>query len=306
MIPHYLLMKRNIVFIVLTLVASSLFRLSAQRELPLPAIPDSLETRQQKMTYLMTHFWDAMDWNDPALERDSLFLEQNLSNFFSAMGVVDSISSAKGVRVLLNRSHIRPGYTEKIADLAETYLYNPASPYNNAESYLAFADCLRGDSLVDEGLRSRADYAYRQIMKNRKGDKATDFRFIDREGNERLLSGTRKDGARSVILFYDTDCRDCHETARQIAMDGTITRLVSTGELQIIAIDAYGADPAHWQSDADTWPREWTVGRSPEGEIDAEEIYVLRTSPTLYLLSPDNTVLAKDLTFEKLIEALSR
>ena len=297
-------MKRNIIFIILSIAAVFPFRISAQRELPLPAIPDSLETRQQKMTYLMTHFWDAMDWNDPALERDSLFLEQNLSNFFSVMAVADSISSSEGVRLLLKQSHKRPGCAEQIAELAETYLYNPASPYLNAESYLAFADCLRNDSLVDESVRSRADFSYGQIMKNRKGHTATDFRFVDRNGNERLLSDIRETGTRCVLFFYDTDCRDCHEIAKRMAMDGTITRLVATGELQIIAIDAYGADPIHWQSDADTWPREWTIGRSPEGEIDADEIYVLRTSPTIYLLSPDNRVIAKELTFDRLLETV--
>ncbi len=102
------------------------------KELPLPEIPEELSTREQKMTYLLNHFWDAMDWDDPALKTDSLFLEQNLSNFFSVLALADSVSGQSGVNTLLNKVRQDPELSETIAGLAETYLYIPSTPFSNS------------------------------------------------------------------------------------------------------------------------------------------------------------------------------
>lgn len=264
---------------------------AATSELPLPAIPDTLQTRTEKISYLLSHFWDAMDWADFCQRPDTLYLEQNLSNFFSVVALADSAEAASGVKILLERSGECGVAGKMVRELAKTYLYTPRSPYFNAESYLVFADYLRRHS-ENEAERARADYARSQILKNRVGDKASDFRFIDLAGRETGLYELEAPACSLLLIFYDTDCEDCHRLMRRIAEDQSEKGEAKDRQLKIVAIDAYGSDYGHWQKMAAEWPEEWVLGWSPDGEIDAEEIYVLPSAPTLYLLDPELRVVA--------------
>lgn len=275
------------------------------RELPLPEIPSDLSTRSEKMVYLLTHFWDGMEWEHATATNDPLYLEQNLSNFFSVVAVADSVEGSQGVKMLMQKSAPFPDVKKTIGDLAETYLYNPTSPYYNAESYILFADYLRTDTLTDQATRERAEYAHSQIMKNRIGNRATDFEFADMIGSIHRLSATANTAPLKLLLFYDTDCHDCHKLRDLLIHNKDAETLTSSGLMQIIAIEAYGADREHWLHDARQWPEGWIIGRSPEGEVDAEEIYVLLTTPSIYMLDQNYTVVAKDLTTEQLLELLA-
>ena len=58
----------------------------------------------------------------------------------------------------------------------------------------------------------------------------------------------------------------------------------------MIAITPVATDPELWKSYADTLPEEWTVGYSPEGEIEERELYDIPTIPCIYLLDANGKV----------------
>ena len=53
-----------------------------------------------------------------------------------------------------------------------------------------------------------------------------------------------------------------------------------------------GENAEKWRSDLQELPSTWEIGMAPE--IDSEEIYIVRATPSYYLISPDGTVLLKD------------
>ncbi len=50
-------------------------------ELPMPDVPDSLQSVEERAAYVVAHYWDAMDFTDRALSLDTAFIEQNFANF---------------------------------------------------------------------------------------------------------------------------------------------------------------------------------------------------------------------------------
>ncbi len=75
------------IIIFFTAMAVCVLQSTAQsvRELPLPTVPDSLTVPMQRADYILEHFWDAMDWSDTVLSRDTTFMEQHISNYISVV-----------------------------------------------------------------------------------------------------------------------------------------------------------------------------------------------------------------------------
>ncbi len=81
--------------------------------------------------------------------------------------------------------------------------------------------------------------------------------------------------------------------------------MLRDGKISIIAIYAEGEKEV-WNTVSNSLPSAWINGYSPENGIEQEEIYILRRTPTLYLLNADNTVALKDSSVEQIIEYISR
>ena len=275
------------------------------RELVIPTPPDSLRVPQQRASFLARHYWDNMDWQDSATLSDTPFMEQNLSNFFAISGLASAEARREGIDVLTKAASASAEGTRQVASLAYTYLYSILSPFFDEESYLLFADALStpegGSDNLDEAELSRIASRRAEIMKNRVGEEATDFSFIDRDGTQRSLSSTP---GRRLLIFYDNDCEQCDRLKEALANSGRLQSEIDGGALSVVAVESYGAGPEEWESKASMMPESWIVGRSVGGEIDNEEIYVLLTAPTIYLLDAQGRVEAKNLSPEKLEEAL--
>lgn len=225
-------------------------------------------------------------------------VEQDMSDFFSVMPLADSVSRAEGMKGFLAGLKHSPRLAPlipKVAELTSTYLYEPESPVFDPESFLSASDAIlemvRGE--IGEAAALRLGANREQASKNRPGQAAADFIFIDRSGKKKSLRETFSPEAETLLIFYDLDCHDCHVYMDTVASDAATMAKVARGGLHIVAIEAYGADPHRWRQDADRLPASWTVGRSPDGEIDSEEIYSLLRAPTVYILNTDGTVSAR-------------
>lgn len=120
-------------------------------------------------------------------------------------------------------------------------------------------------------------------------------------GKTRLLDIVGR-ADRTLILFYDPECENCARLEQRLAESPHIASDIASGRLQIIAVDAnsdsrdFITGGQNQRSDARTkalsLPMEWTVGYSPE--ILDEEIYYLRSAPTLYLIDRRGRVILRD------------
>ena len=267
---------------------------AAATDLLLPQVPDPLTDPGARASFLALHFWDAMDWKDRSRSLDTAFMEQSFANYLTVLPLADSLGRVNGVDALLHGASADSSAYAFLVSVVDKYLGDPNSPMRDEELYIPFLRAFGASSLLDGAEKARYASLLEDAMKNRVGRKAADFTFMDREGRRMTLREAVAGTEETIVMFYDPNCNVCEATERYLASSEKLNRLIGEGRLRIVAIDPFDTDPGRWKAHADSLPRNWTVGRSPGGRIDSEEIYVIRATPAIYLLDSAMTVRIED------------
>jgi len=273
-------------------------------ELPLPDVPDALRTPGERATYIVSHFWDKMDFSDTLRSRNTQFVEQNFVNYLSLFPHTPADSLKVAVPELMKHAEADSIAYNILADLADKYLYDPESPMLDEESYIIFLETITNSGFMEPSRRARFEYELTDAGKNRKGYRAADFKFIDSKGTETSLYNSTDGQRLSILLFYDPDCDHCRDVIRDLEASPVVNGMLRDGKISIIAIYAEGEKEV-WNTVSNSLPAGWINGYSPDNNIEQEEIYILRRTPTLYLLNADNTVALKDSSVEQIIGYIS-
>ena len=271
-------------------------------ELPLPTIPPTLRQPALRAAYLIEHFWDAMDFSDTARTRNRDFVEQHLVNFLSLFPHADPASHAPAVANLMQRAACNPEAYRLLAELAEKYLFETDSPLFAEETYLLFLEQIVASPAMGPYEVLRPQYQLEALRKNRPGMVAADFAYVTRDGEPATLHRTES-GDRLLLIFYDATCAHCQEVMAELRSEPQLTQAVDSGRLEVLAICVDADREALLQSSADL-PGTWMTGFE-EGGIYENELYMLRSMPTLLLLDGAKRVLLKNLTPGQLLQTMA-
>ena len=270
-------------------------------ELPLPEVPSALTAPEDRAEYIISRFWDGMDFADTLRSRNRLFMEQNFVNFLSLFPHARQETLPLYVEKLLKRAAADSVAFSLVNDIAERYLDDPNSPMRCEEYYILFLEellCLPGLSEYD---RIRPAYRLETAKKNRPGTVATDFSYTDRNGNRQTLHGTR--GKWLLLLFYDPACSHCSEILNALHGNPLLAELVSQKELTVLAVYTEG-DRKLWNETKDAMPQEWIVAIDDSRIVECVS-YSLPAMPVIYLLDAEKRVILKDAPLERLEAWLS-
>ncbi|MDE6094605.1 MAG: DUF5106 domain-containing protein [Muribaculaceae bacterium] len=265
------------------------------KELPLPKVPVSLTDPAGRADYILSHFWDALDFDNAENQLDSPSLEQNFVNYLNLFPHADSDSLPGIVNSFLYESEKNANLAKQIYDLAYKYLDTKESPLRNETYYIYFLENAKKSKACDEATRERASYRLEAAMKNRPGADASDFRFITRDGKQTSLSALASDSP-ILLIFYDPDCSHCSETINEIIK-------LHLGNTKIVAIDSE-EDRELWDNTKNTLPDSWTVGFAID-PVQDDEIYVFEEMPTIFLLDKDKKIILKDATIQEIKNTIS-
>lgn len=260
---------------------------AAVTDLPLPAIPDTISDPGRRAAYAALHWWDTMDFRNRRLSLDTAFMEQNFSNFVMVLSNTDTLSVRLAVDRLLKRAEADSDAWRLLAHVTEKYLYDPNSPYRSDELYIPFLRGFLAAPMEDDGRRERDSFRLEMALRNRVGTAAADFRFVTRQGHEMSLHGLGADKP-VLLIFYNPDCENCETVIARLRKEPLSQRFA------VLAVDAE-SDRELWQRTAGQLPQDWTVGYALTPILD-QDLYDLKASPTIYILSPDMTVMAKDIS----------
>lgn len=272
-------------------------------ELPLPSVPASLQTPSERASYIIVHFWDAMDFNDTLRSYNILFMEQNFSNFISVFPHADEGARSTAVATLMQKAESNNGAYSILIDITEKYLYNLDSPIYSEDYYLLFLrQILDSHRMSNDSHRMRLQFRWNVLNKNRPNTTATDFAYTSRNGINATLHTTPTEH-RLLLLFYDPDCEHCREVMGELQENRALADAVASGKLQVLAVYS-GEDHDLWVRTAPSLPQEWVVGYEA-GMLQENDLYVIRTLPTLYLLDANKQVLFKDISITSLPDILA-
>ena len=266
-------------------------------ELPLPVVPDSILTPEGRVAFALPRFWDAMDFSDKSQSLDTVFMEQNFANFASLFELADSAVMTQSVANLMVKAEKTPEAADFIRAIAEKYLHDSDSPMRDEESFIYFLRWDISSKSLTEEAKERSRLLLEDAMKNRQGSQASDFNVITREDDRSsMLSLAKRDGKRTLLIFYDPDCESCS------AILGQLSSVALPSDVKVIAVDAED-NRKRWEETKNEMPAHWTVAYSLSPIVE-NEIYLLPAMPTIYLLDKEGIILLKDPTPEKLVRYL--
>lgn len=258
-------------------------QLAADSCLSLPVVPDSVP-QEEKLAYVIRHFWDEYEGGSPQ-SLDTAFMEQSFSNFIAILPYSTKDEAARSIKELASKSAAHESSARLLANIADDYLNHPNSPMRSEEIYLLFLHEFAENEALPEDVRVRGEMMLEEVMKNRPGMKAADFRIVLADGKRTTLRrAVAKDT--TAVIFYDPNCDQCNRLKERLRREPQLIRY------RILAIDVMG-DRKRWEETRDTMPSGWKAAHALE---PVDSLYCLPALPSIYLLAPDATVLLKDAT----------
>ncbi len=203
----------------------------------------------------------------PAALPDTAALEQRFADLAFELELSDDAARQRGAREYLRRSADEPGGLALAAEIADRYLFDPESPVYSEALYIPFLEYLISTGRDSTGLLGEKLAICRR---NAPGTKAPDFSYATPGGGrERLLKpGTAAD---IILFFHDPDCPRCRTFAEAMRTSEAIDRRIAEGTLRIAAVDL-----------------------SLNSSVEADTLYEIRATPSVYLLRADGTVVLKE------------
>lgn len=254
--------------------------------------PEYLTSKKEKLNYILSNFWDSVNFEDSSITKDDVFIEQNFVNYISILDLADEEDRKNAVFNLLDCLKDKEEIYDKFLALAELYLYEIDSPMLNENLYMPFLQYEIENPESEDFHRERAQWRLQMVNKNKTGDFITDFIFTDRNGEERTLYSVFPD-RKVLLIFYDPDCDNCRNTLNSLSLDEGIKESVSNGNLGVVAIYS-GDNNLFWKIIAENYPEKWIVGIEP-GFLEEEDLYEFRKMPTIFLLDPAKKVMKKNI-----------
>lgn len=259
------------------------------------------QSQQKPLPEKFVSFWDGFNFHDKAMIHNPGITEPRFKDFLTLLQTQNPDAARQQIDTLLQRA--QEGSQEMfldIMDMAEKYLADPNSSYRNEETYLSFLQFALANTALDEAYKDRYRYQVTNIQKNRVGTRALDIKFITAQGAPGTLRQITT--PRILIYFNNPDCHDCKRVLQILTSSPTISHLVATDSLTVLAL--YPDDDLRiWRAHLPDFPSSWLVARyAPDTDKSA---YPLPAIPALYLLGPRHQVLLKDAPVEQVLQTLA-
>lgn len=268
----------------------------------LPSIPDVLRTPSERAAYLIEHYWDHTPLDDTLVTHQPDRLEQFWVDYLNILQYSqDSLSVVKNLQQLVATAALSADSTTlpHIIQLARHYIFDPDSPVRQTEDlYLPVLEAALdarnadGNPLLPLEERERCLLDQRMALQNREGTLAANFIYQLPNGRTSTLHSTESDPL-LLLLFYDPDCEHCMETIEELKASHAILQALADRRLTILAVDTEGS-ASQWRKSLTAFPDSWIVGFDSQMSILTDDLYSLRSMPTLLLLDNSHRVIRKN------------
>lgn len=294
-------MKKSPILLILLLfltLSPNCLLAQGQVQFPFPEIPLMLTDPQERLAFMLDHFWDNYHFSDTTRANQDL-AEQGISDFINLLQYSDSALTARAAKRFVSQAFATEWGRRHYESLLDHYLGNPESPLRNDVVYAHLLRQMEVNLPSNDVRRSRIAYRLNLVTKNQTGKKAADFEYITRQGQRSTLYKTR--GSLILLVFNDPECEHCHEIMPKLIANPAL----QDARLRVLSIYP-DSDTPLWKKSPRKLPSNWTDCYSPSGLISQKQLYYLPAMPALYLLDAQKRVLVKDGTIDDILKQISK
>lgn len=263
------------------------------RTFQLPEVPTMLQSVEERLNYVVEHYWDNFDFQDTAYIHLPEVTEQAIANYVDLLGRTTSDIASSALENTLKSAIKEPKMLKYLNSQLRRYMTDPNSPIRNEELYEPVAQFLSTATSIDETIRIKATRDLKLIKLNRRGSIANNFSYRLPNGKVQALHQVLS--PMTLLLFFDPDCHTCSEVIEELKA----SPILNQANLQIVAIYPEG-DADIWRDYLPKLPQNWINGHDYTLTVLNRELYNLNAMPTLYLLDAEKRVLVKDGTIREI------
>lgn len=254
-------------------------------------IPSILTTPEDRAEYLVLNYWNNLDFSDTTYINKEDVTEQAFVNYIDILPHTKPEIADKSIKETIQKASVEKKMLNYFFELSEKYLYEPNSPMRNEELFIPILEAIIASPALDDTEKIRPQSLLQLALKNRIGEKANDFTFTLKNGQQQKLYDQHADYL--LLYFYNPDCSACKETSGKMKSSPVISSLLENKKLKILAVYP-DEDLAEWEKNINDIPANWINSYDKEVHIKNEEVYDLKAIPTLYLLDKNKNVILKD------------
>ena len=247
----------------------------------------------------LKRYWDDVDFSDTTLVASETMSEKLVNYFFSFTDGdeqrFDSLSIA-GLCIVLDKAKVNMRMYEFILEFALNG-YSKMGRDQVTDYLLNYPQLAEGEVDMNEGLR--LDSITEPYQKVKVGAKAPDYSGVTIDGDAYYLYGS--EAKRIIIVFWSTDCEYCHDFLVQIRKNldlksdfELVTFALADNEDEVKQAVKKMRLPGYHFYDALRW------------EAKAFLDYHITSTPTVFLLDADKTIVCKPYDWKELKDWLKQ
>lgn len=260
--------------------------------------PDSMQNLSERSEYVVTHFWDGMDFKSRNV------LDQNALNhafevYVSAMPFAGRDVVHKSVGKLLSSVKGNPVLTLQMTKAAEESLYGPRAGMWSDEVYIPFLKAVIGEKAIAGQRKQRYSMQLDILQKTAPGKRAPKFRYRSSNGN---YADFQPETEYTILEFGDPGCDDCHFARLKMEMAADVADLIAAKRLKVYFIvpDVDPDEERETLGRLSEYPSAWTSGVG----YGVDNLYDIRMTPSFYLLGNKGEIIVKNTDVGGMLDAL--
>ena len=279
--------------------AQNLTQAKERLKFRLPEVPVMLQQSEDRLNYVVQHYWENFDFKDTAYIHVPEVTEQAIVNYIDLLMRVPKELADTCLVQTIRQSGQEQKMEEYMTEVFHRYLMDSDSPLRAEELYEPIARWLCGHP--DVVTSSKAKHDLRLINLNRRGKVANDFVYTLSDGTSRQMHQLKADY--TILFFYDPGCGSCTEVLAHLKSSPLLEEWLGGKRVKLLAL--YPDEEYElWESYRPNVPQSWINAYDKEHKILYEELYDLKAMPTLYLLDKTKKVLLKDASWRQIEEYL--
>ncbi|MDR3268833.1 MAG: DUF5106 domain-containing protein [Tannerella sp.] len=262
------------------------------RTFPMATVPAVYTDPLARAEYLTMHYWDHFNFDDTAYVGSAARItEQAIVDYISVLPYASYPAIINGIKHLMDEAEKNEAMYAFFSSQMEHYLYDVNSSLRNDDFFVPVLEHMVASKTLNEPRKTRPELLLSQLRKNRTNTPAANLHYTTASGARSSLHDLKSDYI--LMMFHNLNCGNCKELTAQIEASPAIKEMQKRKRLTILAIYP-GQDLEAWRNHLAEMPASWINAYDHEEAIYAQELYVLRIMPTLYLIDKNYQVIMKD------------
>lgn len=282
------------------------FKASKEPEIPEAPIPvqgerDSTYIKRFQYEYYKAHYWDDFDFSDDRLLRTPIF-HNKLNQYWKNVLVQHPDSLIKEADWMVEKTKGNPEtfkyivwYTTYNAETSQIMGVDKVFVHLVEKYYMTGKAHWVNDKVL-ENLTKRAMTLKRLLI----GVKATDLLMTDSLG--RFMPLHQVKAKYTILYFWDTDCGHCQKETPKLY---ELYIKLKSENVKVYSV-ATDNDFSRWTNYVREKGLDWINVYDSKHWTNYKDIYDIISTPILYLLDENKTIIAKKISVDQLEEVINR